>query len=135
MESGNAHGWKGMVNLTTTMCCIKLLDIICPGSSQIHLREHMIRSLVNEKSSSRGSENRTNYGYRYKFLVKGLFDALKAAKDRPIQKRIVRALLVNGIQTQQELRDCCKNDGHADLSSKLLALKDLKQVMNPDEKI
>ena len=134
IESVNARGWRGMVNLTS-MCCKQLLDIICPGPSRVHLREHMIRFLVNETASNRSSANRTNYRDRYEFLVKGLLNALEAAKNRSLQKRIVRALLVNGIQTQQELRACYHNNDHLDISngrSKSLALKDLKQVMNPD---
>ena len=134
IESVNARGWKGMVNLST-MCCKQILEIICPGPSSVHLREHMIRFLVSEKTS-RHSENKTDYKHKYEFLVKSMFDALKVSKKGSIQKRIIRALLVNGIQTQQELRSCCMINKHASIANgnnKKQALLDIKRLMNPNK--
>ena len=134
IESINARGWKGMVNLTT-MCCKQIIDIICPGPSRVHLREHMIRYLLSEKTS-RHSENKTDYKQKYDYLVKSLFDALKVSKKGSVQKRMIRAMLVNGIQTQHELRSCCLANGHANIANghnKSQALMDLKKLMNPHE--
>ncbi len=58
-----------------------------------------VPSTIDEKSSSRSRENRTNYRDRYKFLVKILFDPLKGSQKGSLQRRRIKSILVNGTQT------------------------------------
>ena len=83
-----------------------------------------------KKLSNRGSENRTNYRDWYDVLAKSFFHVLAVSTKGSLQKRKIRVLLVNGIQTKQELSVCYKNNGHSDISnsrSKSLVLKDLQK--------
>ena len=139
IESVHLRGWNGMVNLTT-MCCKQVLSIICPGPSKVKLREHMIRYLIrSEKIHTKNhTKNVRDYKERYNFLVKSLFDSLKVSKKGSIQRRFLRALIVQGIPTQKDLRLCCINNSHADLSNghnKAQALIDIKKLMSMTDDI
>ena len=116
------------------------MSIICPGPSKVKLREHMIRYLIrSEKIHTKNhTKNVRDYKERYNFLVKSLFDSLKVSKKGSIQRRFLRALIVQGIPTQKDLRLCCINNSHADLSNghnKAQALIDIKKLMSTTDDI
>ena len=74
----------------------------------------------------------------YDFLVKSLFESMKASKKGSMQKRLMIVLIVQGIPTQKDLRLCCTKNSPADLSNghkKAQALIDIKKLMSTTDYI
>ena len=128
-----------MVNLTT-MCCKQVLNTICPGLLKMKLGEHIMnRYLIGNESTRReGPGNVHDCQGCYNFLVKSLFESMKASKKGSMQKRLLRALIAQCFPTEKDLRLCCTKNSHANHLNgynKAQALIDIKKLMSSTDDI
>ena len=84
------------------------------------------------------SKNVRDYKEHYAFLVESLFESMEASNKGSIQKRLLRALIMQGIPMQKYLRLCCSKNSYANLSNghnKAQALNDIKLFMSRTDNI
>ena len=111
------------------------MNIKCPELPKVKLRDYMIRYFcATKKLSVRvGSKNLWGYKEHDDFFLKSLFDSMKVSKKGFIQTRELKAQIMQGIPTQKDLRLCCSNNSHVDLSNghnKAQVLIDIKKLVS-----
>ena len=99
----NKDRYRRMVNLGSKLVtCV--LESLCPGPSQIHLKEDIIHLLNNDSDSL----DRTSYEDRYKKLSNALCACTRMAKKNTIERKICRAILLNGVGGGTHLNELMK---------------------------
>ena len=99
----NKDRYRRMVHLGTKIVnCV--FESLCPGPSQIHLKEdvmHMLNGAID-------TQDRTSYETKYKKLCSALCACTRMAKKNTIERKICRAILLNGVGGGTQLNELMK---------------------------
>ena len=100
----NKKKWSAMINITSK-CMDQILNIICPGPSQIELRK-AVASRIQYEGPNTDDRNNKNV---LDGMLDTIFSCIKKSKKGSIERRLLRAITVKSLKRNIIQRMCQKH--------------------------